>query len=87
MRYSTDPKDRIYIKGYGFLSFTKNMDTILIIKCSKKLLDIAKKSTRDTRKTASKKSNSKNKTEATGELIGNKIADTITSVSKKSKNN
>ena len=25
MRYSTEPRDRIYIKGYGFLSFAKNM--------------------------------------------------------------
>ena len=25
MRYSIEPTDRIYVKGYGFLSFTKNM--------------------------------------------------------------
>ena len=25
MRYSIEPRDRIYIKGYGFLSFAKNM--------------------------------------------------------------
>ena len=24
MRYSTEPRDRIYVKGYGFLSFAKN---------------------------------------------------------------
>ena len=41
-----------------------------------------KKSTMDAIKTASKKSNSK--TEATGDTIGNKIADKITSASKKS---
>ena len=23
MRYSTEPRDRIYVKGYGFLSFAK----------------------------------------------------------------
>ena len=25
MRYSTEPRDRIYVQGYGFLSFAKNM--------------------------------------------------------------
>ena len=24
-RYSVQPRDRIFVKGYGFLSFTKNM--------------------------------------------------------------
>ena len=25
MRYLTEPRDTIYVKGYGFLSFAKNM--------------------------------------------------------------
>ena len=25
MRYSVQPRDRIFAKGYGFLSFAKNM--------------------------------------------------------------
>ena len=25
MRYSIEPRDRIYVKGYGFLSFARNM--------------------------------------------------------------
>ena len=25
MRYSIEPRDRIYAKGYGFLSFAKNV--------------------------------------------------------------
>ena len=25
MRYSIEPRDRMYVKGYGFLSFTENM--------------------------------------------------------------
>ena len=25
MRYSAQPRDRIFAKGYGFLSFAKNM--------------------------------------------------------------
>ena len=27
MRYSIEPEDRIYVKGYGFLSFGKKMGT------------------------------------------------------------
>ena len=26
MRYSIEPRERIYVKGYGFLSFAKIMD-------------------------------------------------------------
>ena len=28
MRYSIEPKDRIYVKGYGFLSFETTGDSI-----------------------------------------------------------
>ena len=52
-------------------------------KYGQKLLDSAKKSTTDSIKTASKREIQKT-AEATGDLIGNKIADKITSVSKKS---
>ena len=45
MRYSIEPKDRIYVKGYGFLSFAKNMAKNLSNKYGQKLLDSAKKST------------------------------------------
>ena len=82
MRYSIEPRDKIYIKGYGFLSFAKNMGTNLSNKYSQKLLDTAKKCTTDAIKTASKTAIQKI-AEATGYLIGNKIADKITSVSKK----
>ena len=51
-------------------------------KYGQKLLDSAKKSTTDAIKTDSKKAVQKT-AEATGYLIGNKIADKITSVSKK----
>ena len=27
MRYSIEPRERRYVKGYGFLSFAKNMGT------------------------------------------------------------
>ena len=50
---------------------------------SQKLVDSAKKSATDLIKTASKRAIQK-RAEATGDLIGNKIADKITSASKKS---
>ena len=52
-------------------------------KYSRKLLDSAKTSTIDAIKTASKRAIQKT-AQATGDLIGNKIVDKITSVSKKS---
>ena len=82
MRYSIEPRDRMYVKGYGFLSFAENMGKSLSNKCSQTLLDSAEKSTTNTIKTASKRAIQKT-AEATGDLIGNKIADKITSVSKK----
>ena len=30
MRYSIEPRDRMYVKGYGFLSFAKNVGKSLI---------------------------------------------------------
>ena len=51
-------------------------------KCSQKRLDSTKKPTIDAIKTASKRVIQKT-AEATGDLIGNKIADKITSVSNK----
>ena len=72
MRYSIEPRDRIYVNGYGFFSFTKNMSN----KYSRKLLYSAKKSTTDAKKTASKSAIQKI-AEATGDLIGTKISDKI----------
>ena len=81
MRCSIEPRDRIYVKGYGFLSFTKNMGKSLSNKYSQNRLDSAKNSTADAIKTASKRAIEKT-AETTGDLIGNKTADKI-SVSKK----
>ena len=61
MRYSIEPRDWIYVKGYGFLSFAKNMGKNLSSKYGQELLDSAKKSTTDAIKTSSKKSSSKNR--------------------------
>ena len=82
MRYSIEPRDRIYVKEYGFLCFAKNMGKSLSNKYGQKVLDSAKKSTADAIKTASKRAIQKT-AETTGDLIGNKIADRITGVSKK----
>ena len=56
----------------------KNMSN----KYGQKLLDSVKKSTTDAIKTTSKRANPKT-AEATGDLIGNKIADKTKSLSKK----
>ena len=43
MRYSIEPRDRTYVKGYGFLTFAKNMGKSLSNKYGQKLLHSAKK--------------------------------------------
>ena len=77
MRYSTEPKYRKYVKGYGFLSFARKFGD----KYGKKLMDTATKTGMDVPKTASTRVVQKT-AEATGHLIGNKIADKITSLGK-----
>ena len=81
MRYLIKPKDRKYAKGYGFFSFTKSMGKNLSSKYGQKRLDNAKESTTDTIKTASKRAIQKTEKTAS-DLIGNKIADKMTSFSK-----
>ena len=55
-RYSVQPRDGIFVKGYGFLSFAKNMDENiskdLSGKYSQKLLDHPKTSATDALKTS-----------------------------------
>ena len=75
MRYSTEPRFRKYVKGYGFFSFARKFGD----KYGKKLMDNATKT--DAAKTASKKLVQKT-AEATGDLTGNKIANRITSICK-----
>ena len=90
-RYSIQPRDRKFVKGYGFLSYAKNMGKNIGKNISKslsgkyspgmlamrqKLLDHAKKATNDAFKTASKRTIEKT-AEATGDLIGNKIANVV----------
>ena len=89
MCYSIELRDRIYVKGYG--KKAKNIGTHATKvakstsnKSSPKLLDNAKKSTKDAIKTTSKRAIQKD-AETTGNLIGNKIADKIINVSKSPK--
>ena len=77
MRYSMEPRFRKYVKGYGFLSFAKNVGN----KYDKKLMDTATKTGMDAAKIASKRVAQKT-AEAAGDLIGNKIADKIISIGK-----
>ena len=72
MRYSIEPRDRIYVKEYGFLSFAKNMGKNLSNKYGEKLLYSTEKSTTDAIKTALKIAIQK-RPEGTGDLISNKI--------------
>ena len=92
MRYSIEPRERRYVKGCGFLSFARNIGTHtakaaknMSNKYSQKLVDTAKKSATDAIKTDSKRAIQKT-AEATGDLVVNKIADKITSASKKLSN-
>ena len=50
MRYSTEPKFRKYVKGYGFLLFAKKCN-----KYGKKLMDTATKTGMEAAKIASKR--------------------------------
>ena len=62
MRHSIEPRERRYVKGYGFFSFAKNMGTHatkvaknLNKKYGQKLVDTDKKSATDTLKIAGKR--------------------------------
>ena len=101
MRYSIESKERRYVKGYGFLSFARNfgnkygkklMNTAIKTGTSfnsmygKKLTDTAIKTDKDFATIAGKKIVHKS-AEATGDLIGNKIADKITANPSKNSQN
>ena len=77
MRYSTEPRFRKYVRGYSFLSFARTFGN----KHGKQLMDTATKTGIDAAKTVSKRVVQKT-AEAAGDLIGNSIADKITSIGK-----
>ena len=68
MRYLLEAKYEKYVQGYGFLSFVRKSGD----KYGKKLIETATKTGINAAKTA----------KAAGDLIGNKIADKITSLGK-----
>ena len=75
MWHSTESRFRKYVKCYGFLSFARKFGD----KYGKKLMDTATKTGIHAPKPASKRVVQKT-AEATRDLIGNKIADKITSI-------
>ena len=77
MRYSTEPRFRKYVRSYSFLSFGRKIGN----KYGKKIMNTAAKTGIDAAKTGSKRVFQKT-AEAAGDLIGNKIADKITSIGK-----
>ena len=77
MGYSTEPRYRQYVKGYSFLSFARKCGD----KYGKKIMDTETKTEINVAKTSSKQVVQKTE-EATGDLIGHKIADKITSLGK-----
>ena len=103
MTYSKDNQIRKYVKGYGFMSFAKNVGS----KYGKKFLSKGIYASKIIQDTASKFNQSKygkmlknqrsefrkiagkeiltKSAEATGDLIGSKIADKITSLKVKDK--
>ena len=79
MLYSIEPRERRFVKGYGFMSLARNVSDKYSKSSMDKGIDVSKKFA----KTAGIKILEET-AKATGDLIGNKIADKITSASKKS---
>ena len=88
MRYSLEPSYRKYVQGQGFMSFAKNIgnkygrkkfDKSIDVsnKYGRKILDKSMDAGKDFAKIAGKKVLHKS-AQATGEIIGNKVADRIT---------
>ena len=84
VHYSVQPRDKIFVKSYGFIYFGKNLSKYLdkkirknlTSKYSQKLLDHTKQFATDALKIPSKNSIKKT-AEATGDFVGNKIANDI----------
>ena len=79
MRYSLEPSYRKYIEEYGFVSFARNFGnkygkSMISSGNVKKLMDTATKTGKEFAETAGKEVVHKS-AEATGDLVGSKIAD------------
>ena len=92
MRYLLEPNYRKNVQGQGFMSFSKNIgnkygkkifDKSIDVsnKYGRKILDKSMDAGKDFAKIAGKKVLHKN-AEATGEMIGNKVAHSITKCSR-----
>ena len=79
MRYSTERRFRKYVKEYGFLSFVS--DICLVIIMIKNYWILQQKQEQMLQKLLLKQQFKKT-SGTTGDLIGNKIADKITSIGK-----
>ena len=88
MRYLIEPRDWTFAKGYGFLSFAKNVETNIgkkvsknvstsVVNILKNVLIVLKKLAADALKTASERK-IKKPAEATGDLIIDKTSNKIT---------
>ena len=92
MTYRTDNKIRRYVKGYGFMAFAKNIGNKYGKKIMNKGISTISKSNQskygkignEFGKIAGKKILTKS-AESTGDLIGSKITDKITSFKSKPK--
>ena len=92
MRYSLEPSYRKYVHGHGFMSFAKNIGNKYGRKIFDKSIDVGKSMKKEYGKKILDNSLSAGKgfaeiagkkvftksAEATGDIIGNKIADRIT---------
>ena len=81
MHYSDQPRDQVSVNGYEFLSFVKNMSKNIVKNISKNVIGkytqnflIMLNIQQQMRLKLVQKNNLK---EATGDLIGNKIADVV----------
>ena len=79
MRYSTEPRDQVYFKGYG----KEKMGNGLSSKYGQNFLDSTEKSATNALKTVSKRVFKKT-AEATGDLGGNEMTEKITKAASKS---
>ena len=85
MRYTTESRGRKYVKGYGFLSFVRNLaGSAAAREATKRAKDTLIKQGKEAATKAGKSALSKT-AEATGDLVGQKIVDKITQKSKPTK--
>ena len=77
MRYSIEPRERRFVKEYGFMSFARNFSDIYSKSLMDKGIDVSKKFAKSAGKKILKET-----AKATEDLIVNKIADKITGASK-----